>query len=167
MPPRRITALNWPPEECPNSAPNWFCSTLNSATESFGRATTGPVMSFRLLSVPSTMKLLFRGRWPPTEGPVPAPTPPELATPAPNKDRFRYPPAGLAATGRSDASRLAKMFAICAVLVSINAAESTTSTDSVAVPTESVTLAVAVLFSSTLRSLSSRLAKPADDTVTL
>ena len=38
-----------------------------------------------LLSMPSTVKLLLRGRCPPTEGPVPIPRPPPEATPGLNR----------------------------------------------------------------------------------
>jgi hypothetical protein len=82
--------------ECPNSAPNWFVSSVNSAVESVGTYTRGPVTVLLLLSTPSTMKLLFIGRWPPTDGPVPCPTPPLLATPELSRDRFSAPKSPLA-----------------------------------------------------------------------
>src|ERR1700753_281869 len=85
------TVLNCPPEECPNSGEKLFSSSENSATASCGTVTNGPVMPLLLLSTPSIVKLLLRGRWPPTEGPAPTPTPPLLVTPALNSDRFRAP----------------------------------------------------------------------------
>src|ERR1041385_92766 len=83
--------LNWPPLECPHSAPTWLWSRVNSAVASVGTYTSGPVMVLLLLSTPSIMKLLFIGRWPPTDGPVPCPRPPLLATPALSSDKFRAP----------------------------------------------------------------------------
>jgi hypothetical protein len=47
-----------------------------------GNVICGPVTDLSLLSMPSTVKLLFRGRCPPTEPPVPTPKPPLLDTPA-------------------------------------------------------------------------------------
>ena len=52
---------------------------------------SGPVTDRLLLSTPSTVKLLLRGRCPPTDGPEPTPTPPVLATPASSSDRFSTP----------------------------------------------------------------------------
>src|ERR1043166_205188 len=92
--------LNCPPEECPNSGEYWFWSTENSATASLGIPTSGPVTDLLLLSTPSIMKLLLRGRCPPIEGPVPAPTPPLLATPELSKERFKTP-LPIEAAGRS------------------------------------------------------------------
>src|SRR5947209_19397623 len=86
-----MTSLNWPPEEWPKSAENWFWRTLNSATASLGTLTIGPVTARLLLSMPSTVKLLLVGRWPPTEGAVPYPAPPLLVTPAASKERFKTP----------------------------------------------------------------------------
>src|SRR3954468_19621565 len=86
-----MTWLNCPPEEWPNSALNWFCIMVKFETASPGTVKFGPVTDLLLLSIPSTVKLLLRGRWPPTEGPVPAPTPPLLATPAPKRDRLITP----------------------------------------------------------------------------
>ena len=57
------------------------------------------------------------------------------------------------------------MFEICAVVVSMKVVDSTTLMDSATAPTESVRFAVAVLFSSILRSLICVLEKPADDAV--
>ena len=56
--------------------------------------------SLLLLSTPSMVKLLLRGRWPETEGPVPAPIPPLVATPAFNNERLRTPKP-IVAVGRS------------------------------------------------------------------
>src|SRR5947209_18278119 len=83
--------LNCPPEEWPNSGLYWFCRTVKLCTASLGMLTNGPVTTLLLLSTPSISKLLLRERWPPMDGPVPAPTPPGLATPALRRDRFRTP----------------------------------------------------------------------------
>src|ERR1700747_2535184 len=83
--------LNCPPEECPKSGENWFCSKENSATASLGTETRGPVTDLSLLSTPSIVKLLLRGRWPPTEGPAQTPTLPLVATPALKSERFNTP----------------------------------------------------------------------------
>src|SRR5205814_10049521 len=85
------TVLNCPPDECPNSGLNWFCRTVKFATASFGILISGPVTDLLLLSTPSTVKLLLRGRCPPTEGPEPAPMPPLLATPALSRERLSTP----------------------------------------------------------------------------
>src|ERR1043165_7434976 len=119
--------LNCPPEECPNSGENWFCSTENSATASFGIPTSGPVTDLLLLSTPSIVKLLLRGRCPPTDGPAPAPTPPLLATPEPNSDRFSTP-LPTVADGRSELKRSSKVFDTVAVVVSSATATPETST---------------------------------------
>ena len=65
--------------------------TVNSDTASLGTCTNGPVMDLLLLSIPSIVKLLLRGRCPPTEGPVPTPTAPPVATPACSRDAFITP----------------------------------------------------------------------------
>src|SRR5690349_7853298 len=104
--PLYTTELNWPPDEWPYSALNWFCRTVNSAIASFGIDATGPVTSLRLLSTPSMVKLLLRGRCPPTDGPVPTPTPPRLPTPELSSERFRTPPRRFAADGSSAANWL-------------------------------------------------------------
>src|SRR5204862_7016615 len=57
--------------------------------ESFGTGTRGPVTLLLLLSIPSTVKLLLRGRWPPMLGPEPAPIAPLLATPELKSERLR------------------------------------------------------------------------------
>ena len=54
----------------------------------------GPVTLPLLLSIPSIVKLLLRGRWPPTEGPLPAPTEPLVATPDCKSDKFSTPDTG-------------------------------------------------------------------------
>ena len=51
----------------------------------------GPVTSWRLLSTPSMLKLLFVGRWPPTDGPVPYPMPPLCVTPGASRLKFKTP----------------------------------------------------------------------------
>src|SRR5215472_6254617 len=98
--------LNWPPEEWPNSAENWFCRTVKLSTASLGMVISGPVTERLLLSTPSTVKLLLRGRTPETVGPDPTPTPPLLATPASSRDRLRTPlfPCPPAVIGKSAAS---------------------------------------------------------------
>src|SRR5690242_10332999 len=151
--PLRTIVLNCPPEEWPYSAENWFCNTVNSATASFGMNTSGPVTDLLLLSIPSIVKLLLRGRCPPTEGPVPAPTPPLLATPELNSERL-ITPSPIDAVGRSAAAFVSKVFVTCAVVVSIETADSCTSTEAETCPTCKVIFAVAILFSSTPTSLS-------------
>src|ERR1700733_7541215 len=83
--------LNWPPEEWPYSGENWFAITVNSETASLGTCTNGPVTALLLLSTPSMVKLLLRGRWPPTEGPTPIPIPPLEATPGLSREAFKTP----------------------------------------------------------------------------
>src|SRR5690242_21773293 len=106
--PLLTTVLNCPPEEWPNSGENWFWSSENSATASLGTKTSGPVTDLSLLSTPSIMKLLLRGRCPPTDGPVPAPTEPLVATPADKSERLITPelvvppPAPNVEVGRSE-----------------------------------------------------------------
>jgi hypothetical protein len=158
--------LNTPPDECPNSALNWFCSTVNSATASFGTVMIGPVTSLRLLSTPSMVKLLLRGRWPPMAGPVPTPTPPELVTPALSSDRLRRPPVGLAAAGRSYAIFAWKLLATCEVDVSTALVASATSTVVVTLPTSSFPFAAVVLFNSTSTSRRVRVENPVAVTLT-
>src|SRR5205807_3421983 len=109
--------LNCPPEECPNSGENWFCSTENSATASLGTFTRGPVTLVSLLSTPSMVKLLLRGLCPPTEGPVPTPTPPLVVTPAASKERFKTPLPAVA-EGKSSTNCEVKSLVTCAVVVS-------------------------------------------------
>src|SRR5204863_9354549 len=87
-----VTVKNCPPLERANSAENWFCNKENSATTSGETYTCGPVTDLSLLSTPSTMKLLLRGRCPPTEPPEPTPTPPELDTFGAINARLLTPP---------------------------------------------------------------------------
>src|SRR3974390_612143 len=109
----------------------------------------GPVTERLLLSTPSTVKLLLRGRFPPTAGPEPAPRPPELATPAFNNDKFRTPLAP-ADIGTSEASFAVKVVGIVGVVASRVTPSSLTSTV-VAVPAGKTEIStVAFLFSSTL-----------------
>src|SRR5260370_33782888 len=69
--------------------------------ESLGTGTSGPVTLLLLLSIPSTVKLLLRGRCPPTLGPAPAPIPPLLATPELKSERLRIPLGPSVVLGRS------------------------------------------------------------------
>src|SRR5262249_8851541 len=78
--PRLGTGMNFPPGERAHSAWYWFDRSENSDTASGEMYTCGPVTDLSLLSTPSTTKLLFLARWPPTEPPVPTPTPPVLTT---------------------------------------------------------------------------------------
>src|SRR6185437_7102012 len=110
--------------------------------------TRGPVMLLLLLSIPSTVKLLLRGRCPPTDGPVPTPTEPLVATPAFSRERLIIPEPW-APIGRSCSWRVSKLFYICAFVVSMLAAAADTSTLVAAVPTASVTFRVEILFNST------------------
>src|SRR5215470_17422950 len=70
-----VTRLNWPPAECPYSALNWLVVTLNSATASGITVELFPVTPRLLSSTPSTLKLLSRGRVPPTLPPTPCEPP--------------------------------------------------------------------------------------------
>src|SRR5215469_18121316 len=65
--------------------------TVKLETASLGTITSGPVTPLSLLSVPSIVKLLLRGRCPPTDGPEPAPKPPVLPTPACSSEAFNTP----------------------------------------------------------------------------
>src|SRR5690349_12847889 len=89
--PLLTTWLNCPPEECPYSGENWLERTVKSSTASFGIVDSGPVVTLLLLSIPSTVKLLFRGRCPPMEGPLPTPTAPLVETPALSRERLITP----------------------------------------------------------------------------
>src|ERR1019366_9095863 len=105
----------------------------------------GPVTDKLLFSTPSIVKLLLRGRCPETTGPDPTPTPPELATPAFRRERFNTP-LPVEVVGESAISCDSNVVPIVAVVVSIVAAASLTSTV-VAVPaTLVVMLALATLF---------------------
>src|ERR1017187_4174152 len=164
LPPLLTTELNWPPEEWTNSGEIWFCCTLNSATASLGRFTNGPVTLPLLLSMPSMVKLLLRGRCPPTDGPAPRPIAPLVPTPAFRSARLStpYPPDTL---GSSDMALSWKVFCTEAVVVSIEAAEAETSTVSTLVPTSSFTLLVAVWFNATPTPLIWAFVKPVAVTV--
>ncbi len=162
--PLRTISLNWPPVEWPNSGENWFCWTVNSATASFGIVTSGPVTLPLLLSMPSTMKLLSRGRCPATDGPVPTPTPPLVVTPAFRSERLRTPEP-VEAEGKSITSLVSKEFETWAVVVSTAGAAAETSTVSVLAPTCSVTFAVPTRFNSTLTSFTLTALKPEAVTV--
>src|SRR5450432_2853362 len=148
LPPLLTTWFNWPPEEWPNSGEIWFCCTLNSATASLGTVTSGPVTAPLLLSMPSMVKLLLRGRCAPTEGPEPSPTAPLEPTPAYNNERL-ITPLPPDAMGRSIICLVSNVFCTWAVVVSILAAAAETSTVSTALPTARVILLVTVLFNVT------------------
>src|SRR5450432_1139065 len=166
LPPLLTTWLNWPPEEWPNSGEVWFCCMLNSATASLGNPTTGPVTPPLLLSIPSMVKLLLRGRCPPTDGPAPKPMAPLEPTPAFSSERL-ITPLPPDAMGRSP--MLTDVNEVCteAVVVSMVAPEAETSTVSTLVPTSSLTLLVEVLLSSTATARICALVKPAAVTVTV
>src|SRR6202030_1855892 len=66
-----VTRINWPPEEWPYSALNWFVSSTNSPTASGITVEFGPVTPKLLSSTPSTTKLFSLGRVPPTDPPTP------------------------------------------------------------------------------------------------
>src|ERR1700733_5292513 len=155
--------LNWPPEEWPYSGENWFAITVNSETASLGTCTNGPVMDLLLLSTPSMVKLLSRGRWPPPEGPVPPPTAPPVAIPAWSSDAFMTPDPP-DTIGRLASCSEVYVFCSCAVVVSITAPSAETSTVWVDVPTSSVTFAVATWFRVTSTPFSSDLVNPAATT---
>src|SRR5262249_915016 len=108
----------------------------------------------------SIVLLFSRGRWPPTDGPEPAPIPPELATPAPSRARFNTPPVELDAIGKSDDSREEYVVVIWPVVVSSGTTASVTSIAVETSPTVSVKPAVAVLLRSTPKSLSDPGANP-------
>ena len=126
--------------------------------------TKGPVTPLLLLSTPSTVKLLLRGRWPPTDGPVPAPTPPLLATPEPSSERFSTPKPMLD-VGRSATALALNVFCTCAVVVSMAVAASCTSTEVATWPTCKLIFAVTVLLSSTVRSRKEEVPKPVAENV--
>src|SRR5271165_63248 len=109
---------------------------------------SGPVTDKLLLSTPSIVKLLLRGRFPPTDGPEPTPTPPVLATPAFKSDKFRTP-LPFEVVGLSVISLATNVVEIVGVVESIVTAVSLTSTVVEVPATAVVILAVAVLLSST------------------
>src|SRR3981081_4424504 len=96
--------------------------------ESFGTGTSGPVTLLLLLSIPSTVKLLLRGRWPPTLGPEPAPIAPLLATPELKRERLRIPLAPRVVLGRSAFIFGSKVVASVELAVSSASATPETST---------------------------------------
>src|SRR2546421_6417516 len=126
------TKLNWPPEEWPNSGEYWFCSTVNSAIESLGTGTKGPVTLLLLLSIPSTVKLLLRGRWPPMLGPEPAPIAPLLATPELKSERLRIPLGPSVVLRRSAVVLGPKVFGSVEVVLSSASTMQVTSIDATA-----------------------------------
>src|ERR1700734_2935447 len=156
--------LNWPPEEWPYSGENWFAITVNSETASLGTCTNGPVTDLLLLSTPSMVKLLLRGRWPPTEGPVPTPTAPPVAIPAWSSDALMTPEPP-DTIGRFASCSAVYVFCSWAVVVSITAASPETSTVWVDCPTCSVTFAVTDWFNGMSRPFNSDLVKPEAVTV--
>ena len=125
---------------------------------------SGPVVDFSLLSTPSTVKLLLLGRWPPTEGPVPmpTPTPPALATPAVSMDRFSTPNPVLV-VGKSSLDFAVYVFCTWAVVVSMTTVASLTLTVVVVLPTSNVKFAVATWFSTTETFFKVAGVKPAAD----
>ncbi len=99
-------------------------------------------------------------------GPVPAPIPPPVATPALKSERFRTPPV-TDETGRSAASFWSKVLVICAVVVSKAGAAPETSID-VTVPLISrVICNVLVLFNSSWKLLIVVVAKLEEEPETL
>src|SRR5215472_10973576 len=112
--------------------------------------TNGPVTLLLLLSTPSIVKLLSRGLWPPTDGPVPAPTPPLVLTPDCSKDRFKTP-SPCPVTGKSVVIFVSYVLSICALVVLISGAAPDTSTVMDVAPTSRVTVIEFDLFSSTAK----------------
>src|SRR5580704_8241285 len=113
---------------------------------------SGPVTALLLLSIPSMVKLLLRGRCPPMDGPMPIPIPPEEATPGLRSDAFKTPkpvdpPDEV--DGRSDSSVLLKACVKFVLVVSRTTPASAETSTVVFAPTVRVTLEVAVLLSST------------------
>src|SRR6266446_3756596 len=96
--------------------------------ESLGTGTSGPVTVLLLLSMPSTVKLLFRGRCPPMLGPEPAPIPPLLATPELKSERLRIPLGPSVVLGRSAFILGSNVVASVEVVVSSASATPDTST---------------------------------------
>src|SRR5450432_298010 len=163
LPPLLTTWLNWPPEEWPNSGEIWFCCTPNSDTASLGKVTSGPVTLPLLLSMPSMVKLLLRGRCPPTDGPEPRPMAPLEPTPAFNKERV-ITPDGPDAMGRSVICIESKVVCTWAVVVSILAAAAETSTVSTLLPTARVMFVVTLWFNETAKARSCAFVKPGAET---
>src|ERR1035441_2168519 len=94
------------------------------------------------------LKLLLRGRWPPTDGPLPPPAPPLLPTPPPRSERFSTPLLPFDVLGSSAAICALKVLATCEVEVSIEAAVSEISTTVDTLPTCILMLTVVILLSS-------------------
>src|SRR5215467_14066331 len=128
--------MNCPPVERANSAWYWLESNENSATASGETYTCGPVTPLSLLSTPSSTKLLLRARWPPTEPPVPTPTPPLLVTLGATSARLNTP-APTAVWARSTTWRDSNPFARLVVVVSTSSEPpADTFTVSVTCPTD-------------------------------
>ena len=157
--PLLITSLNWPPEEWPYCAENWLARIENSCTASFGILARGPVTLLLLLSTPSIVKLLLRGRCPPTDGPVPAPMAPLEDTPDVYRARFRTPEPPLV-VGRSANCCASNVLCTCAVVVSMVTDEPVTSTTVFDSPTCSVTFVVDCTFRLTFAPLISESLNP-------
>src|SRR5882762_9595230 len=112
------------------------------------------------------VKLLLRGRCPPTEGPEPTPTPPLVATPELKSERFNTPlPFG--EEGKSAICCPSYVLDSCAVVVSSVCAIPETSTVVTAPLISRVIGSVLVLLSSTLNPLIVVVEKFADDAETL
>src|SRR6202140_4029472 len=99
-------------------------------------------------------------------GPVPAPIPPPVATPALKSERFRTPPV-TDDTARSATSFWSKVLVICAVVVSKAGAAFVTSIDVVAPLISRVICSVLVLFNSSWKLLIVVGAKSEEEAVTL
>src|SRR5271170_1388007 len=113
---------------------------------------SGPVTALLLLSIPSIVKLLLRGRCPPTEGPMPMPIPPLEAPPGLSRDALRTPkpvdpPEDV--EGRLLSATLLKVWVRLIVVVSRTAPACAETSTVVLAPIERPTLVVAVLLSST------------------
>src|ERR1700687_58954 len=138
----------------------------NSATAGFGTVTRGPVTPLLLLSTPSIVKLLLRGRCPPTAGPEPTPTPPLLATPELNRERFNTP-LPVVAVGTSVTRRPSKVVCTCAVVVSKAWDAPETSMEVTAPLISRVIGRGTVFFSSTLKPFTVFVLKCGEDAETL
>src|SRR2546422_1738988 len=119
--------------------------------ESLGTVNNGPVTPLLLLSRPSTVKLLLRGRCPPMAGPEPAPIAPTFATPAVSNERFRIPLPPLEFTlGRSNCFCSNVVESVGDVRSKVGVAP-LTSMDVTAPLISRVIFSVTVLFKSTLK----------------
>src|SRR6266436_3486410 len=132
-----VTRLNWPPAEWPYSALNWLVVRANSATASGITVELLPVTPRLLSSTPSTVKLLSRGRVPPTDPPTPV-TPPGMATTLGAKTaRFRGLPLSVPdALGSCTSVALKLLFSVADVVCTATV-PATTSTVSLAEPISS------------------------------